>query len=173
MVIQVKPTPPPSSQPPGSMSPPTRAHLLRSAANHAAMQQHTDSVVPTAHNGHDRHPKAKMVRRNSARHAAVSSHSTDLHDVHKDSPSDLGMATATHKLSEDASAMGSVDDATDVHCGGVQNLVKSADMSGIANPAKNSALHVPVERSSVCCCVPDRLVAIHVRSELTESHFDM
>ena len=59
--------------------------------------------------------------------------------------------------------MGSLHDATDVHCGTVQDLVESADVT----------VRVPIQESSICYCVPDRLVAIHVRSELTESHFDM
>ena len=170
VVLQVKPTPPPTSLPPGSMSPPTRAHLLRCAANHAAMQRHADAVFPTAHGSHDRHIQPKTLRRKSARHAAVSSHSRELHDVYQDSPNDLIMAPATEMLTEDASATGSVSKAADVDCGGVQDLVEIADKSALL---KNVSAHVPVEKSSICCCVPDRLVAIHVRSELTESHFDM
>lgn len=167
--MQVKPTPPLAFQPPGSTSPPTRAYLLRSAANHAAMQQHTESVVQTAHGSHDRHTKAKLVRRKSA---AVSSHSTELHNVHEDSASDLGMSIASDISAEDASALGKVHDAANVHshCDGVQSLAHNADMPALS---KEVSVQAPVAMSSVCCCVPDRLVAIHVRSELTESHFDM
>lgn len=127
------------------------------------MQRHTDAVVPTAHGSHGRHTnfQAKTVKK-SASHAAFS-HSSELQDVDKESPSCLSLVPATSMPAEDASAMGSVCDATDVHCGTVQDLVESADVS----------IRVPIDKSSVCCCVPDRLVAIHVRSELTESHFDM
>ena len=135
------------------------------------MQRRTDSLVPAAHGSHDRHTTAKTVKK-SARHAAVSSHSTELQDVHQDSPSDLTMAPATHMLAEDDSAIRSVHDATDVYChsGDEQDLAESADSSALLT---NVSVHNPVGKSSICCCVPDRLVAIHIRSELTESHFDM
>lgn len=165
--MQVKPTPPPAFQPPGSTSPPTRAHLLRSAANHAAMQQHTESVVHMAHGSHERHTKAKLVRRKSA---AASSHSTEVHSVHEDSPSDLGMTIASDISAEDVAILGGVHDAAGEHRGCVQSLAQSADMPALSTEV---SVQAPVEMSSICCCVPDRLVAIHVRSELTESHFDM
>lgn len=165
--MQVKPTPPPAFQPPGSTPPPSRAHLLRSAASHAAMQQHTASVAQTAHGNHDRHTKAKLVRRKGA---AVSSHSTELHSVLEDPPRDLGMTIASDTPAEDASAFGGVHDAAVVHSDVVQDLAESADILALSQEV---SVQSPVERSSMCCCVPDRLVAIHVRSELTESHFDM
>lgn len=92
--------------------------------------------------------------------------------MHQDSPSDLIMAPATDMLAEDESAMGSVHHATDVHyhSGGVQDLVESAHLSALLTKV---SVHNPDDKSSVCCCIPDRLMAIHVRSELTESHFDM
>lgn len=176
VAMQVKPTPPPVFHPPGSMSPPTRAHLLRSAANHAAMQQHTDAhPAQTAHGSHAKHPKTKTVRRKSTSPAAVSSHPTESHDVQEDSCGDLSMATATNMQAEDASAKNDVDNAADVHCWGAQDVVDSADMSASLEDAsvqEDMFVHLPVEKPSICCCVPDRLVAIHVRSELTESHFD-
>lgn len=116
---------------------------------------------------HDRHTKAKLLRRKSA---AVSSQPTELHNVHEDSPSDLGMTIASDLSAEDAATLGRVHDAADVHSDSVQDSAQSADMPALSTEA---SVQAPVEMSSICCCVPDRLVAIHVRSELTESHFDM
>ena len=107
--------------------------------------------------------------------AAISSHPTESHDVQEGSRGDLSMATATNMQAEDASAKNDVDNAADVHCWGAQDVVDSADMSASLEDMsvqEDMCVHLPVEKPSICCCVPDRLVAIHVRSELTESHFD-
>lgn len=162
--MQVKPTPPPVFHPSASMSPPTRAHRLRSAASHAAMQRNTDAgTAQTAHDSHYRHPTARTVRRKSARHAADGSHPAESHDQVIALSSDLSMAVGAASTEHASAKSGSM---SDVHQGDVHDVVDSVDMPAL--PDETS-----LQRSSACCCVPDRLVAIHVRSELTESHFDM
>lgn len=164
--MQVKPTPPPVFQPSASVSPPTRAHRLRSAASHAAMQRSTDAcTAQTAHDNHDRRSTARTVRRPSD--AADGSHPAESHDQIIALPSDVSMAVGAASTEDVSAKSGSM---SNVHHGNGHDVADNVDMPSLP---EETSVHTFVQGSSVCCCVPDRLVAIHVRSELTESHFDM
>ena len=161
-MVQVKPCPPPVFSTPESLSPPTQAQRLRSAANHAAMQRHSDMQNARKSYCLDSSPaspsKVKRNTKSQASHAAV--------DLHKSQEVMESAAPSADLLSPSTGSVGLTGEAIS---GAVQPAMDSAAMTAAAHVVTQ---HV-IEGSCSCYCMPDRLVAIHVRSELTDDHCDM
>ena len=169
LVLQVKPTPPPVMSPPENVSTPTRAQRLRSAANLAAMQRHAGlHTAQTAWGGSpSKHVQHKPIRRKPAAHAAVIQQQPNLLVEHNE-------LASNHSHNVAAFADAAVSDAGDASgepAEAMHAAIRSAHTSSALASGLSAALYGECSRS--CCCVPDRLIAIHVRSELTDSHFDM
>lgn len=228
--MQIKPTPPPHFSPPASVSPPTRAQQLRSAANHAAIQRNSPHVVPThgsdsRRSRHSQKPAAHMqatIRQGKATgltgdneallrdsmqapkgSQAVSRDSVQVprknEGVHRDSEGLPRDSKAVPWVTENQSSV--ADDAASQSnlqlpsTAGMQSTEGAATANAASldagaaqgashcveqQPSNGEDLAVHVSQHSLqdagryCqAYVPDRLVAIHVRSELTDSHFDM
>lgn len=192
VMMQVKPTPPPHFSPPLSISPPTRAQQLRSAAIHAAMQRNAAHRTPARGNGSDSH-HTRQSRRPAAHKQAVIGKQAGRDRRHEQATGEVGIGNVPRTFSSQAAGQDTAGQST------VQG-VNADDMQTHEAAAAASAAHtgcaaqqkpleqvkgddvetqfqhgatLPAAAASRESYLHDRLVAVHVRSELTDSHFDM
>ena len=197
VVMQVKPTPPPHFSPSPSVSPPTRAQQLRSAAIHAAMHHNTPSRIAT---GSPEPNQTRHARRSSAHKQAATGWQMHRHgrqheeaarpDTEETSEMDschLSGRVAASQISAKMLNAADMQEKTEGDAADVQEqTAQAAAAAGVTCENNDCALqHVNSSVASqsagylvaATACreehVLNRLVAVHVRSELTESHFDM
>ena len=177
-VMQVKPTPPPVFSPPLSTSPPTRAQQMRSAAIRAAMQ-HAEARRESQNGSSSKRASRAKRQPRHAQHA----NSRDVAQVSDLQHSGIGGAAEQGSNSSTAVQSAAVSSAACNESGSalsaaalqadapacVDSQQNDSHVSGLQQDSlQNSYNQMHVDAADVV-----RLVAIHVRSELTESHFDM
>jgi hypothetical protein len=195
--MQVKPTPPPHFSPPPSVSPPTRAQQLRSAAIHAAMHRNAPSRPPTGspecnQTRHARRPSAykqaapgRQTQRQGRQHEEAAR--PDTEEATKIVSSRLSGHGAAIQINAEMPNAAGVQEKTEEYATNVQEQTEQDAAAASVTHGDNDC--AAQHESGIVASLPDgylvapvacreeyvlnRLVAVHVRSELTESHFDM
>lgn len=120
-----------------------------------------------------KHSQQKPNRSRPAANAAVIQQQPDLLTEHNELASSQSVAACADVESADAAAISNVGNPTEDAIEAMKAVTIATQVDTSSALASDSSAALYAEGSRSCCCFPDRLIAIHVRSELTESHFDM
>ncbi len=195
--MQVKPTPPPHFSSPPSVSSPTRAQQLRSAAIHAAVHRNAPSRIPI---GSSERNQTRHARRPSAHKQAATDWRTHRHGrLHEEAARQNTEETSQMDSSRLSGCVGASQIKAEMPNAADLQKKTEEDAADMQDQTQQDAAAGNVSRGDSDCAVQhetgsvasqsagylgaptacreehvlNRLVAIHVRSELTESHFDM